>query len=512
MSKIEPSGAGRNPFERLFDALTDPARCERTMAFMLAGYAAVWTLYAVVAKGSQDIHFDMGEMVAWSREVTLGTPKHPPIAAWLVRAWFDVMPAVPWAYYLFAMAMATIALWIAWRVAARYLSPDKRLLGIALLTVVPFYNFHALKFNANTVLMPLWAATTWWFLRSLETRRAGWAVIAGLGAAAAMLGKYWSIFLIGGLGLAALTDPRRGSYFRSPAPWLTIAAGAAMIAPHLVWVANHDFGPFRYAFGAHPATYGVAALYAILFFGGIIAFVAAPMIINLIVTRPSMAAIGDSIWPLPGERRTAIVALVSPIFLAAFGSILLKMRIGALWTMSGMTLLPVALLSSPLVTVPRKAATAVLALAIAYPIVMLAASPMIAMVIHHEGVPNYAAHYQLIARAIERAWRARAAKPLRIVGSYSTLVNGVVFYFEEQPATLDIMTPAQTPWVDDDAIKRDGAVIVCPMPETYCIDAMNKYGARFANAEIEDVSLARRFFGALDKPVQYRIMVIPPGS
>ena len=36
--------------------------------------------------------------------------------------------------------------------------------------LVPFFHFHALKFNVNTVLMPLWAATTFWFLRSIKTR------------------------------------------------------------------------------------------------------------------------------------------------------------------------------------------------------------------------------------------------------------------------------------------------------------------------------------------------------
>ena len=112
----------RDALGRLYDALIDPARCERTMALLLGGYAAVWTLYAIISRAGEDIHFDMGEMVSWSHEVFLGTPKHPPLAAWLVRAWFDVMPAETWAYYLFAIVMATIALWIAWHVAARYLS------------------------------------------------------------------------------------------------------------------------------------------------------------------------------------------------------------------------------------------------------------------------------------------------------------------------------------------------------------------------------------------------------
>src|ERR1700682_4215008 len=68
---------------RLLDALSDPRRRDRAVVIVLAAYCAVWTLYAVLAKASQDIHFDMGEMVAWSREVGLGTPKHPPLPAWL---------------------------------------------------------------------------------------------------------------------------------------------------------------------------------------------------------------------------------------------------------------------------------------------------------------------------------------------------------------------------------------------------------------------------------------------
>jgi len=44
-------------------------------------------------QASQDFHFDMGEMVAWSREVTFGTPKHPPLPAWLVGAWFSISPS-----------------------------------------------------------------------------------------------------------------------------------------------------------------------------------------------------------------------------------------------------------------------------------------------------------------------------------------------------------------------------------------------------------------------------------
>ena len=109
----------------------------------------------------------MTEMVAWSRDLASGYRKHPPLGAWWCGSGSSVFPVAEWSYYLLAMLMPALALWIAWRLSADYLDGEKRVAGLALLTLVPFFNFHALKFNANTVLMPLWAATTFFFLRCI---------------------------------------------------------------------------------------------------------------------------------------------------------------------------------------------------------------------------------------------------------------------------------------------------------------------------------------------------------
>src|ERR1700738_3920611 len=102
---------GLERIEPLLDALTDPARRERTAAAVLLGYVAVWTLYAALAKGSQDIHADMSEQFVLSRDLAWGYSKHPPLAIVLVRAWFAVFPTADWAYYLRAMANAGLAVW-----------------------------------------------------------------------------------------------------------------------------------------------------------------------------------------------------------------------------------------------------------------------------------------------------------------------------------------------------------------------------------------------------------------
>ena len=113
------------------------------------------------------------------------------MAAIIVNFWFDIFPIADWSYYLLSVSVVTLTLWIAWRLSADYLNAEKRVMGLALLTLIPFFNFLALTFNVNTILMPLWAATTLWFLRSFKTNSLIYAVLTGVGAAACLYAKYW---------------------------------------------------------------------------------------------------------------------------------------------------------------------------------------------------------------------------------------------------------------------------------------------------------------------------------
>jgi 4-amino-4-deoxy-L-arabinose transferase-like glycosyltransferase len=499
------------PFERMLDALTDPARRERAVVWLLTAYCATWALYGVLAKGSQDVHFDMGEMPMLGRAVGFspGTPKHPPLGAWLASAWFAIFPQQDWAFYLFAMVLTTFAVWVAWRVSEGYLHGEKRVAGLLLLTFIPFFNFHSLKYNANTVLIPLWAIATWFFVRSYETRSALWAALAGLGAAAAMMGKYWSIFLLAGLGVAALADARRAEYFRSSAPWITVGVGALLFGPHIVWLVAHDFAPFSYAVTGHHGTLAASALSGLGFLVGVAAYIAAPVAVAALMTRPSTPTIVDAVWPHEPKRRFAFIAFVAPLILPAIAAVLAEVQIVSLWAMCAMTLLPVVLFSSPLLTVTRRATSWLLAAAIVFPVLMVLAAPFIAVWIHREGVPNYATHYRLLAQAVDRIWHANVNAPLRFIGSYTNIVNGVSFYLPDRPITLDIVDPPSTPWADDASVARAGIALVCPEPEAICMHFLNQ---RAGNLPRHAVTLSREHWGVRDKPVRYIIVVVPPAK
>jgi hypothetical protein len=497
--------------ERLVAALTDPARSERAMAGLLAAYALVWTLYGVLAKGSQGLHYDMVELVSLAREPSFGYSRHPPLAAMVVKVWFAVFPVSETSYYLLAMTSAAVTLWIAWRLFSPYLGGEKRVAGVALLMLIPFFNFHALKFNINTVLMPLWALTTLWFLRSFETRNLLYAALAGLAAAGAMYGKYWSIFLLAGLVMAALLDSRRGIYFRSAAPWVTIAVGGIVLVPHLVWLYQHDFAPFSFAVMVHgEKTWLTAFKGAVGYLAGALGYVVVPLLLTFAVLRPSAAAWRDALFPTMPERRLAAMAFWLPLLIPAMVAPFAKVELVSLWTMSCWTLLPVVLLSSPLVNVTREAAARILAVALGLPVVMVILAPVIAVVIHHNGSNPTAAHSEQLATAVEQAWHDTTDKPLRLVGGQADLAFGVAFYAADRPSALPDFDRGQAPWAAPERIAHEGIALVCPIGDGFCVSHAEDLAKAGPPGRRSEVTLERRYLGLRGDSARYLIVTVPP--
>ena len=92
---------------------------------------------------------------------------------------------------------------------------------------MPLYTVKAAELNANTVMMPFWAAALLFYLRARRGLGVFDSVLAGAFASLAMLGKYWAVYLFAGMAVAAVTGPGARRFWRSPAPYL-MAAGAAV--------------------------------------------------------------------------------------------------------------------------------------------------------------------------------------------------------------------------------------------------------------------------------------------
>ena len=488
---------------RLRSALVDPAQRERTIIVSLACYGLVWAVYGTITKSPQGLNPDMTELIAWSRDLSLGYLKHPPFAAWLAWIWFSIFPVTDWAFYLLAMLMPAIAMWIVWRLSADYLDIEKRIVAVALLTFIPFFNFHALKFNVNTVLLPLWAATTWFFLRSVRTRETLWAALAGIAAAGAMLGKYWSVFLLLGLALAAVIDRRRLDYIWSPAPFVTVISGSLVLAPHIIWLAEQKFAPFNYAMAAHTEQPLTAVFYsAIGYLVGSIGYALIPIIIVVALAWRSRRALTDIIWPSDDDRRLVASSFWGPLVLPAAGALIAGTEITSLWSMPALSLLPLLLLSSPAVMVRAIDTRRILAAAVALLLVMLIVSPVIMVMAQRAGPAPAAAQGRLLAAEVERLWHQTTPQTLRFVGGEADLAYGVVTYAADRPrALIGMLQPSAA------ELAKSGLVLVCFAESTGC---RQEAAARGAAATLVETEIVRNFAGIAGKPQRYAIVIVAP--
>lgn len=483
-------------FDRQIGRWTAGFSADRLASLLLLAFVLVWTLYAMLSRGSKDVHFDVGELVGWWREPSLRY--HPPMSTWMAGLWFELFPRADWAAYLLGMTNVAIGLGIAWRLFRMRLDENKSLLGLAMLCLIPLYTFHGMRFNANSVLIPFWAATLYFFLKSFLTRSPFHAALAGAAGAGALLGKYWSLFLLAGLALAALMDRRRRAYWTSPAPWITLAVGLALVAPHLVslfWGSTTTLG---YAAAVRqPWSFESTVANSLEYLGGAIAYVGGPLIV-LFALRPAKTALKDVFRPADPDGRLIAWMFWLPLLLPAALNLVLPTRLTSLWTIPNWLLLPVLLLQSPRISVSRAAAIRGLAAAVLFSLLMVLVAPVVALIFHQTGSSKEHGYFRRLAGAIETEWQAATDRPLRFIGGEPRLARGVALYLPSGAANTGLPFGAADPL-------PDGIALVCETTDPACLDRI----APAAGGRRSEITLTRSYWG-IPQSQDFAIVVIPP--
>ena len=125
-----------------------------------------------------------------------------------------------------APTASAVALAVSWRLLRDH-HKNRALLGLFALYVIPLYDVKAEVLNANTVMIPVWAAALPSDLRARRGLGQADAFLAGAFASLTMLGKYWAAFLFAGMAVASSVGPGARRFWRSPALYL-MALGAAI--------------------------------------------------------------------------------------------------------------------------------------------------------------------------------------------------------------------------------------------------------------------------------------------
>lgn len=402
-------------------------------AFLL-GFAALATLTFSIAYINTNLHMDILETWSVGRTLAWGFWKHPPLMGWVAHGWMDVFPLTDWSFRLLAMANAALALFAVDLIARRFVRGDKRAVILLLLLLTPVYQFHAEKFNANSVLLAVWPFAAYCFLRSFEERTAGWAAAAGFLCALAMLGKYYSIFLLFGFVAAAILHPDRMRYLRSRAPWISLACGLAGIAPHVYWLWQNDFEPFHYAVNAHIARKDVEPLKDVMLFGLTnVAYLLLPVVSLAVMLRATWREWWRNLRELPSGLLLLLLVFVVSFALPMALVMVLASDLPTTWHFQGLFFAILIAVCALRFDIPRAETVNLATMVGGLFLCALLSSPFYAL--YRNGHPNESGRdfYRGASDVLTATWHETFGTPLERVSGDDGLAFATAFYSPDHP-------------------------------------------------------------------------------
>ncbi|HSV25324.1 MAG TPA: glycosyltransferase family 39 protein [Xanthobacteraceae bacterium] len=502
------------PLGRAFGAWLDHTPSGLATRFLLLWFVLLYTAFHIISSASVGLHPDLLEAYGWGLHLSAGYDHHSPLAGLMAGAWFSLFPPTDWAFDLLAMVNAAAGLYATDRIARRYLDGDKRIVVLLLLLLTPFYQFYGQRFGANQTLLSTWPIATYCFLRAFEARDLAWSAAAGAAAAIAMLGKYYSIFLIVGFVAAALTHPKRWVYLQSWSPWISAAVGGVVLAPHVQWLFATGFTTFAFATTVHAGAPPVEALWKdAVYVAEAVAYVGVLLAVYWTAVRPDQTILRETFWPPDPDGQMLVVLLVAPLVLPAVVAPFIGAVLTPLWTMSAWFLLPIVLLRPKSADLARIAAIRITALAVTITIGSLIAAPWLAWRKFTDGTKEGREYYRLVSTEITNAWHLATGLPLGIVMGNRYLASAVTFYSPDHPDSMPgFEIDTATPWITPERLAGDGWAAVCNADDQNCAEAARHQAAGKANVQFVTYSTINHYLGKPGKLGRFFFILAAPES
>jgi 4-amino-4-deoxy-L-arabinose transferase-like glycosyltransferase len=490
-------------------ARADPAAQRMALAAFLSLFTLVWTLYATISRANLDVHGDMAENVAWSRHLAFGYFKHPPLFAWIVGIWFRIFPSSDWAYFLLSATNAAVALAGVWALLGLFDRSPRRLAAVLALSLTPFFTFSAIKFNANTVLLAIWPWLAWAVLGAVRERSVPLAILAGLLAAMAVLGKYVSVVILATLFLATFSIPGWRSFYTSRAVPLMIVVFVLAMAPHLWWLQASGYQSLQYI-DSNKAEDLARLIRSSASFTAAQALWLAPMVIALlVVTRRFWPGVRSAMrWRgATADQRLRLVLALGPFVLMLIAAWSTFTRLSAPWGIPLWFAVSAWLIYAPAfaeadIDVPR-----LMRLSLAVLAVVLLIAPIVRFVELHWGAPANAEPRREAAELLNDLWRKRTSTPLANVAGSAPFAASATFYAPDRPSEWVRFDSRIAPWMTAERLRRGGLGVICVASDRECLALASKVVD--ARAERIAVTLAKTSWAGR-APASDLVFIIQP--
>jgi len=422
-------------------------------------HAALWT--ALPATLYPNLPLDLIEALTYGREWQLGYDKLPPLPWWLIEIAYQAF-GVDWAYYLISQITVLAAFALVWTLARRLVGPVGALVAVLIVDGLHYFNFTAPKFNHDVIQLPFWALAGLSFHASLRKGQMRDWCLLGIAGGLALWAKYFVVMLALPMAAFLALDRDARPALRTAGPYVAALIAVVIASPHLVWLVDNDFLPFRYAEARAAPVHGLLdhVLHPLAFLVGQIAWL-----------LPSAAIALPLVWPPAPKQQPAadafdrrIVTLLTfaPCVLLIVGSVISGRGLITMWGYPFWLFLGLWLV---IWLGPAIEAARLRRIALTWGAVT--ALYAIAFVAQYAVLPFFDHRYRAsvfpgdrLGAEIAARFRAATGEPLAYVIGSMWLGGNISRYSAERPRTLIDGKPERAPWIHLADLKRRGAVVI----------------------------------------------------
>lgn len=482
-------------------------------------HVLAWTLGPALFRGS--VPHDTLEGIAWGMQWQWGYNKHPFLAAWACALVTKLFGTVGWPVYLLAQLAVAITFFAVWRLATKILPASQALLATLVLEGVLFYNLNSFNLTPDSMQSPLWALLALFFYQALTTQAIHYWLLTGLIAALTIVTKYQVALLLLPMLLFCLFNSQAQVSFKKPGLYFAILLMIALLLPHLFWLYHNDFITIKYAF-ATPTEY-THQHYAWSHFIYPVRYLANNIgnVVGLFIL----------LWPFYAKPRANFtISSFNWQFLLwlGFGPLALSLLLCVItgshfpprWSTPYFFLLGIIAVAwlKPQIT-PKRLVQFTLSLVIVGSLIWAVRMSSIALGSKFDKdlrsdsyLPN-----QEIALALTQLWHKRYHQPLHYIAGSRYLVAALVAYSPDHPIPYFDWNLQESPWIDEDDFKKQGALFVWDEGANYTWDAESAANTHlsanvqqhFPNLQLLGVYEFNRLT-KLNAPVSIGIALLPP--
>ncbi len=446
-----------------------------------------------------DVHPNTSEIYMWS---TLGFEliyaRHPPLLPWIVGGLNHLVPANYFVLAALAAFNVTLAAYAVWRIACLTVGEARAVLVVAIYWLSPYTVWHAVKFDHNAILLSTWPLVVWAFLLSLRDPKWWRGLILGLASAAAIYAKYTSALLLVAAAVAAITSPRRATYFRTSAPYIALATLILLVAP-LAWAAYRD----------HLSTVHFALKQSVPI-GSLPTYMLATNLYRLLLVLAGFALL--YYWIGPRQRdstehlRELLILVLLPYVLIVGATIGFGLRGSQAWPMPVFALVPLLLIS--LLRTPNATQLAFLYRAL----------PCLVCLIPVVGVLMLATEFrksnhdiveptQELAREAASIWDRAIHRPVGIVAGDGAIDFSASLALPDHPRAWQAFKRQW--WITPELIDQRGVLAFCREADIACNATSSKL-VRERNGWTCQIEVRRSLWGMTGPLLRVHAYFVPP--